>query len=589
MREIESKTVEVADALAVVAARMFDEQVLQGASDSELMSALSSLGENLRRVEAALVATVAEVSARSPKTAAKTERLTVRQGCADVNELVRRATRVSRFTAGALVRAAEATGVETSIVSGEVLPAKLPQLREALRDGSTGVDGITAVAKHVAELEVCAGSEARDFADAYLATAARGESETGEPPACADTLRTHAQVLSTYFDPDGAEPRERLAMRRRGLTLAPGADGLISLKAFLMPEAAAQLQRVLDSHLNPAARPEFRPAAANDGEHGSAYGSAYVSGHEEIPDAPVDDRSPAQKRHDAFAAALDAAARSGDLPLLGGAAPTLVVTVRERDLATNTGYAYAEGVDEPVSLSAARHVACVGAVQRVTQTEAGRIVRLETRERVFNAHQRRAILARDGGCIIPGCHVRAAWCEIHHVTEHAEGGATHTDNGVALCFHHHRTLDVNGWRIRMRDGVPQVLAPEWWDRHRRWRSVTKHPTVMKPSGRPRAPDGSKAPDGANQPGGPKPPDRAKPPKGAKPPGGAKPPADGSAAPGSASPLSASPGGISAGRSIPRTGAWGLRASDPRLLNLWKKPTHDRSTPDRSTPDRELPP
>ncbi|MGC5225508.1 HNH endonuclease signature motif containing protein, partial [Micromonospora sp. DT81.3] len=70
----------------------------------------------------------------------------------------------------------------------------------------------------------------------------------------------------------------------------------------------------------------------------------------------------------------------------------------------------------------------------------GRIVSIGTLDRVFNHHQRKAITLRDGGCIIPGCHIPAAWCEIHHVTDHALGGPTHTDNGVLLCWHHHRTL-----------------------------------------------------------------------------------------------------------------------------------------------------
>jgi hypothetical protein len=79
--------------------------------------------------------------------------------------------------------------------------------------------------------------------------------------------------------------------------------------------------------------------------------------------------------------------------------------------------------------------------------------------RTFSGHQRRAITARDGACIIPGCHVPASWCEIHHVQEHAKGGPTHTDNGVPLCWWHHRTIDFSGWEIRMVEGMPEVRAP----------------------------------------------------------------------------------------------------------------------------------
>ena len=126
--------------------------------------------------------------------------------------------------------------------------------------------------------------------------------------------------------------------------------------------------------------------------------------------------------------------------------PTLVVSVRQSDLVAGQGHAHTSGCDEPVSLASARHIACTGAVERVLVGESGRIVSIETLDRIFNHHQRRAIALRDGGCVIPGCHVRAEWCEIHHVDEHVRGGRTHTDNGVMLCWHHHRTLDDSGWK-----------------------------------------------------------------------------------------------------------------------------------------------
>jgi hypothetical protein len=130
------------------------------------------------------------------------------------------------------------------------------------------------------------------------------------------------------------------------------------------------------------------------------------------------------------------------------------------------------GSDEPIPLAAARQIACTGGIQRVFHDSAGRIVALRTTDRVFTHHQRKAILARDGGCVIPGCRVRPEWCEIHHVHDHAHGGPTHTDNGVALCWYHHRTLDTNGWAIRMIDGVPHIRGPAWWDARRRWRPTT---------------------------------------------------------------------------------------------------------------------
>ncbi len=167
---------------------------------------------------------------------------------------------------------------------------------------------------------------------------------------------------------------------------------------------------------------------------------------------------------------LAVAARAADAPSVAGNPPTLVVTVRQKDLATGSGVAWAG--DLPVSLAAARQVACAGAAETVILGTGGRIVGLRSRERCFTGQQRRAIAVRDGTCVIPGCHVPAAWCEVHHVIAHAlDPDGTHTDNGVLLCWFHHRTLDTSGWEIRMRDGLPEVRAPRWLDPRRRWRSV----------------------------------------------------------------------------------------------------------------------
>jgi hypothetical protein len=235
----------------------------------------------------------------------------------------------------------------------------------------------------------------------------------------------------------------------------------------VLPDVAAQLQLIEN---------------APNGTHARAV---RFDDPDTAPDDPADDgvgildgRTPAQRMHDALALALSVAARSGELPTVGGAAPTLVVTVRAEDLTSETGWASAEGIDEPVTLNVARHVGCGGVVQRVALNRDGRILRLGAEERLFNRHQRRSFALRDGGCIIPGCGVPAGWCEVHHVLGHANGGPTHTDNGVLLCWWHHRFIDTGPWKIRMHRGVPEVQAPIWFDRTGKWRPVTRSRTRM---------------------------------------------------------------------------------------------------------------
>ncbi|WP_396643593.1 DUF222 domain-containing protein [Microbacterium sp.] len=307
------------------------------------------------------------------------------------------------------------------------------------------------------------------------------------------------------LDQDGAEPVEASAMRRRGLTVGPVRDGLARVSGDVLAEVAAQWQRTCDALSNPKVQGEgeggvgfgvgvgvgFAPDGADGGDGagggadggdgagggadrddddgGAGGGGSGAGGLDDAIARPRDTRTRAQKMHDALATSLDVAARSGELPTVGGGAPTLVVYAREEDVVAGTGWAELEGIDAPVGIGVAERVACCGSIQRVTCDDRGRIVSLGVVDRVFNAIQRKAISLRDGGCVIPGCHVPAGWCEIHHATDHALGGPTHTDNGVLLCWHHHRTLATSGWSVMMIDGVPHVRGPAWWDPERRWR------------------------------------------------------------------------------------------------------------------------
>ncbi|MEZ0140400.1 DUF222 domain-containing protein [Microbacterium sp. NRRL B-14842] len=461
-----------------------------GALDArEMMDLLRVAGEIQRRVEAVIVDAVASAD---PRPAGSGEpAFCGRFGCRSRNELLQRVLRTDGASAARLVKSARLVRREVDLSSGEWLPARWPALREALLDGAIGVTGLLAATGPIEQAGPRVRLADRWEADAYLAEVARGEescggaensdddeNETGPAPTPED-LRVRAQMIVQYLDPDGAEPAEDIALRARGVVLGRVKDGVIPIRGALLPEVAGQLQRIWDAYLNPKVDGpplpgvHFVPSEVRDDAAGEQQ--APVSPDDDVLPAGdvggmVDGRTRAQKQHDALAAALGIAARHDDMPRLGGAAPTLVVTVAAEDYATGHGWARVEGVETPVSTRVAAHTACGGTVQRVVLGAGGRIVGLGSSDRIFTPAQRRAIGVRDGECLIPGCHVPAAWCEIHHVTEHARGGPTHTDNGVALCWHHHRTLDTSGWQIRMRGGVPQVRGPAWWDPRRRWRT-----------------------------------------------------------------------------------------------------------------------
>ncbi len=151
----------------------------------------------------------------------------------------------------------------------------------------------------------------------------------------------------------------------------------------------------------------------------------------------------------------------------------MLVSVRGSDLARGSGAGWIDGLDTPVSMNTVKQFSCTGGTQVVRFDEAGRIVELGSPQRCFTSAQRRAITLRDGGCIIPGCQVPASWCGVHHVRPDAQGGPTHTDNGVLLCWFHHRSIESSGWLIRMDDGVPKIKPPPWIERDSPWRVATK--------------------------------------------------------------------------------------------------------------------
>ena len=89
--------------------------------------------------------------------------------------------------------------------------------------------------------------------------------------------------------------------------------------------------------------------------------------------------------------------------------------------------------------------------------------------------QRRVVIIRDGGCVMPGCDCPAAWVEIHHVIFHSNGGKTTIVNLVALCRRHHGITHRKGWSMHASgDGWFYWITPSgdsfWSQRYGRQRA-----------------------------------------------------------------------------------------------------------------------
>ncbi|UDY35228.1 HNH endonuclease signature motif containing protein [Dermatobacter hominis] len=90
---------------------------------------------------------------------------------------------------------------------------------------------------------------------------------------------------------------------------------------------------------------------------------------------------------------------------------------------------------------------CDAEVTWVIQDAGGHPVACQPGERHANREQRRNLRFRDGRCTFPGCDAPASWCDAHHVTHHADGGATDIRNLALLCRRHHGVIHRTGWSM----------------------------------------------------------------------------------------------------------------------------------------------
>lgn len=436
---------------------------LYALEDDDLLDTAAAIEHLGRYVDALRVEAAGEIAERSRGVVHRSDGLAARKGCRNAVELIERVTRVSGSTAARRVKLGSETRAHGSEPS---FPARFPLLADALESGLLGTDAASAIlAGLLPALRTCTIDGIR-AAEEELVAAAIGTSEL-VPTACtADEVRQQAMVWQAYLDPDGMEPVERRAWNGRGFEAGVLSGGLVRGRYAFMPEVAAKLNRVFDAYLSPRSTTEFRTPEFQTPEEQAEV------------DREADPRSRDQQRHDVIASMVDHYSRSDEPPRIGGAAPTVLVTVRADDLADGHGRGYIDGAKAPVSFTTVRHLACSGGHQVVSIDAGGSIHGLGSPQRCFTPAQRKAIVARDGGCAIPGCTIPAAWCEIHHVDPAEKGGPTHTDNGVLLCWSHHRTIDTSGWEIKMIRGAPHIKAPPWIDAYAQWRPTTKSPTML---------------------------------------------------------------------------------------------------------------
>src|SRR5262245_50455691 len=154
---------------------------------------------------------------------------------------------------------------------------------------------------------------------------------------------------------------------------------------------------------------------------------AAVKAHKADPTIPVPSRD--QLRAEALG---DLVRRGAGIPLESSRGPVTEVILVVHDTDPDL-----EHVTTPdgthVHPEVAATCACDARVHPIVVDEDGDPLRAGRTTRDPNPAQRRALIVRDGGCVMPGCDAPPAWCHAHHVQWWRRRGPTDIENLALLC------------------------------------------------------------------------------------------------------------------------------------------------------------
>jgi hypothetical protein len=232
--------------------------------------------------------------------------------------------------------------------------------------------------------------------------------------------RPHADLVAVVqryllgLEPDGPEPDPTEGRR---LSFTRHADGSVSFSGHLDAVGGEKVQAAVEAHVQ-----ADRPAG--------------------------DERTRAQRQADALVQLADTAVSTGAVPVLRTVRPHVAVRIDLADLADPaTGAAAGTlGSGAVISAARARWLACDGGIARVVFGPDGVPLDVGREQRLVSGPLRRAVEARDGGCVFTGCHAPNSWCDVHHLVHWIDGGETSLANSALLCERHHTKVH-HGYRV----------------------------------------------------------------------------------------------------------------------------------------------
>ncbi|TDK24048.1 HNH endonuclease [Arthrobacter crusticola] len=319
-----------------------------------------------------------------------------------------------------------------------------------------------------------------------------------------DILRAVARRWENALDQDGQEPTEKLLRARQGVFLRGRRNGLHLLEIGATDEQFEHLATVMTTATNPRlpGAGEASGTGSADGPGGGTPGDGTTgdgttgdgtpgedpgSGSPDASRLDGDERpTRAQQLLEALVGACRIALAGTGLPAAGGHRPQVMVTIDYRTLIGELDRAGDAVFARQIPARSIRRLACDADLIPLVLGGKGQVLDLGRAQRLFPAHLRRALVARDKGCAFPGCTIPATWCEAHHITPWETGGTTKLSDGVLLCSHHHHRIHDGPWSVHSRHGIPWFLPPHHLDpeqkprRNRYWTAGPPQGTTELP-------------------------------------------------------------------------------------------------------------
>src|SRR5690348_9163859 len=358
-------------------------------------------------------------------------------------EVLSQRLRIGRGEARRRVDEAAELGPRVAM-TGEVLAPLLPNVAAAQAEGLIGAEHVRIIRKFFTDLPDAVDVETRQKCEATLAGIAAEQTP--------DALRKAADRLMALVHPDG-DFSDVDRMRRRGIILGKQqADGMSAVSGLADPELRAAFEAIFAKWAG--------PGMCNPDDE-----KPCVEGTPSRNQIQTDQRSPAQRNHDALKAMGRSVLSSGELGQHNGLPVTIIVSTTLQELEAGSGHAVtATGTLLPMSTvirmaSHAYHYLCI--FDKAT----GRTLDLFRTRRIASPDQRIVLLARDRGCTRPGCTVAGANCQVHHaVDDWAANGQTNVDDLTLGCPTDNRSVRPGGWRTRKRrDGRTEWTPPPHLD------------------------------------------------------------------------------------------------------------------------------